>query len=102
MQTDDKSLIVRYYANGNTFLILFPDGSGNVFYPSGHVAISISTISSGMHILSVFSDEDDSKAIQMASFDPYGNGFCNFNNGKIRFVNWRVVFVIDCPVQLTF
>jgi hypothetical protein len=80
----EKPLIVRKYKNGSTCLILFPDGSGNVFYPeSGRTAINITTVSPGMHIMTVFSD-DELNPIVLASFDPYGNGCVNYPNGKIR------------------
>jgi hypothetical protein len=64
---------------------LFPDGSGNVFYPSGRIAIAITYIAEGMHIVSAFSD-DELNSIQIASFDPYGNAMANYSNGKIKYV----------------
>lgn len=44
----DKKLIVKRYKNGNISLILFPDGSGNVFYVNGKIALSIVFISESM------------------------------------------------------
>jgi hypothetical protein len=39
-------------------MVIFPDGTGSVFYPSGRLAICISLVSRGMHLLNVFSDEE--------------------------------------------
>lgn len=75
--------MIRKYKDGSTCLILFPDGSGNVFYPSGRIAMSITAINPGMHIMSIYSDSEFNP-IQLASFDPYGNGCVNYPNGKIR------------------
>ena len=78
----EKPLIIKKYKNGNNCLILFSDGSGSCFYPSGRLALSLVLVSPGMHLISAFSDEQ--LPIQIASFDPFGNGSCNFPNGKIR------------------
>jgi hypothetical protein len=80
-----KELIIRNYNNGCPYLILFPDGSGTVFYQSGRVAISIIVISQGMLMLSAFSDYQPNPT-QIASFDPFGNGFCDFASGQLRLV----------------
>ena len=64
---------------------MFPDGTGNVFYPSGRVAISITEISPGMHLLSAFSDEETNPTL-IASFDPYGNACANYLNGRARMI----------------
>lgn len=80
----EKPLIHKKYKNGHNCLILFSDGSGSCFYPSGRLALSIVLVSPGMHLISAFSD--DIIPIQIASFDPFGNGSCNFNNGKIRLI----------------
>lgn len=64
-------------------MILFPDGTGNVFYPSGRLAISISLAARGMHIFTVFHD-DEINPLQLGIFDPYGNVCCNYLTGKLR------------------
>ncbi len=80
----EKPLIIKKYKSGNNCLILFSDGSGSCFYPSGRLALSIVLVSAGMHLISAFSD--DPLPTQIASFDPFGNGSCNFPNGKIRLI----------------
>ena len=69
---NERPLIIKKYKDGTDCLTLFPDGSGNVFYPSGRLALSIIIVSHGMHIITAFSD-DYSKPTQIAQFDPYGN-----------------------------
>jgi hypothetical protein len=80
----EKPLLIKKYRNGQNCLLLFSDGSGSCFYPSGRLALSIVLVSPGMHLISAFSD--DVVPIQIASFDPFGNGSCNFPNGKIRLI----------------
>ena len=89
-----KPLTLKKYKDGSDCLILFPDGSGSVFYPSGRLALSVISISPGMHIVSGFSDEPI-HANQILSFDPYGNGCCNFNTGKIRQIIKILIFLND-------
>lgn len=67
----EKPLMMKKYRDGSDCLILFPDGSGNVFYPSGRLALSISLVSPGMHIITAYSD-DQTLPVQIAQFDPYG------------------------------
>jgi hypothetical protein len=81
----EKRMIERVYKDGSTCLLSFPDGSGCAFYPSGRLAISISQIEPGMHVLSAFTD-DEINPVQVASFDPYGNGCCNYSDGRIKFL----------------
>jgi len=85
MKHYERPLTVRNYKNGNVCMILFPNGTGSVYYPSGKIAISIALVSDGMHILSAFADTEFN-AIQLGIFDPYGNGNINFPNGKTRMV----------------
>ena len=46
--------------------------------------VSISLVYEGMHIVSIFND-DDIFPIQLASFDPYGNAMANYPNGSIKY-----------------
>ncbi|XP_048018949.1 glutamate-rich protein 6 isoform X1 [Megalobrama amblycephala] len=38
---NNSSFLEKYYSNGNKFLTAFPDGSAQVFYPSGNLALII-------------------------------------------------------------
>ncbi len=84
-QLHERPLLTKFYKNGNICLILFSDGTGNVFYKNGGVAISITLASRGMHVFTAFS-EHEFNPVLLAMFDPYGNGYCNYLTGKLRFV----------------
>jgi hypothetical protein len=73
-----------YYPNGSKFLTLFPDGSGNVFYPSGNVAISISQVSRGQLAYIVDDDKKETGTQMLGVFEPNGFAGCYFPNGDLR------------------
>ncbi|CAL1532000.1 unnamed protein product [Lymnaea stagnalis] len=77
-----RQLVQKFYPNGSKFLTIFPDGSGNVFYPSGRLAIMIICVSLGQNMYVVLDDDPDAHIL--ATFEPSGLGCCNFANGKIR------------------
>lgn len=79
----EKPLNIRTYKNGNLALIVFPDGTGNVYYESGRLAMTIAMVSRGMHIYTAYTDDPVNQNL-LALFDPYGNGVCNYSNGKLR------------------
>lgn len=49
------------------------------------MAISISEVARAMHLYTAFTDEPTISAKQLAQFDPFGNGYCNFTNGSLRY-----------------
>jgi hypothetical protein len=60
-------------------------------YPSGNLAISISEVARAMLLYTAFTDESTYTAKQIAQFDPFGNGYCNFINGKLRYeINFKI------------
>lgn len=82
IRTLERRMTVKYFRNGNISFILFPNGTGNVYYENGRLAIIISQVSLGMHIYIVLSNDSCQQII--AVFDPYGNACCNFGTGKLR------------------
>ncbi|CAF0737568.1 unnamed protein product [Rotaria sp. Silwood1] len=80
----ERPLIQRFYKDGSKAAILFPNGTGCVYYPSGNLAISISEVARAMLLYTAFTDEPTLSAKQLAQFDPFGNGYCNFTNGDLR------------------
>ena len=54
-------------------------------YPSGNLAIVISEVARAMHLYTAFDDELAISSKQIAQFDPFGNGYCNFINGDLRY-----------------
>ncbi|XP_059164184.1 glutamate-rich protein 6-like isoform X2 [Physella acuta] len=77
-----RQLIQKFYPDGSTFLTMFPDGTGHVFYPSGRLAISIISVSLGHNTYIVQDDTIDPHIL--AVFEPSGLGSCYFANGKMR------------------
>nr|XP_039250253.1 glutamate-rich protein 6-like [Styela clava] len=80
------TFVRRLYPNGGIFLTVFPDGTGNVWYPSGTVAFSI-IASEKIGKLTFIVHEDieptDGQNIQ-AIFEPTGNCTCYYPNGIVR------------------
>lgn len=76
----------RLYPNGSIFLTVFPDGTGNVWYPSGNVAFSI-IASEKIGKLTFIVHEDiettEGQNIQ-AIFEPTGFCTCYYPTGVIR------------------
>ena len=56
---------------------MFPDGTGNVLYPSGNVAIMISSVAVGKYTYIVLDDAPDMASV-LAIFDPSGFGTVYF------------------------
>ncbi|KAL6100888.1 erich6 [Pungitius sinensis] len=73
--------LVKHYDNGQTFTVLFPDGTGHVCYPSGRLAV----------ILAASQSADWCGAVVLADVQPHvqavfttrGQGTCYHNNGYI-------------------
>jgi len=50
------------------------------------LAISISEVARAMLLYTAFTDDDPTiSPRQLAQFDPFGNGYCNFTNGDLRY-----------------
>jgi hypothetical protein len=89
----DRPLMIKKYRDGRDCLILFPDGSGSVFYPSGRLAVSIVSIAADLHAITVYTDSQ-AMPVQLAQFDPFGRHhsvlsiyfrfFLSFQKFKIR------------------
>ncbi|KAH9487679.1 hypothetical protein Btru_069862 [Bulinus truncatus] len=77
-----RGIVQKFYPSGSPFLTLLPDGTGNVFYPSGRIAILITSVSLGQNTYVVLDDAVEPQ--MLAIFEPNGCGTCNFANGKIR------------------
>ncbi|KAK9537685.1 hypothetical protein VZT92_005279 [Zoarces viviparus] len=71
--------LVKHYNNGQTFLVIFPDGAGQVRYPSGRLAILLSAEPGCVVALE---DKQLQPHIQ-ALFTSRGQGTCYHNNGCI-------------------
>ncbi|XP_062599296.1 glutamate-rich protein 6-like [Saccostrea cucullata] len=75
-------LVEKFYENGQKFLTMFPDGTGNIFYPSGNLAIAITSVQLGQFNYVVQADLE--KPSILAVFEPNGFACCYHPNGVVR------------------
>uniref|UniRef100_A0A8C7W169 FAM194 C-terminal domain-containing protein n=2 Tax=Oncorhynchus mykiss TaxID=8022 RepID=A0A8C7W169_ONCMY len=75
-------LLLRFYPNGKPFITLYPDGTGNVFYPSGNVAIIISSVEAADFTYIIMEDKDLEPNFE-AMFTTRGQSTCYHPNGLI-------------------
>ncbi|XP_044869262.1 glutamate-rich protein 6B isoform X2 [Mauremys mutica] len=71
----------RYYPDGQKFFLLFPDGTGQVFYPSGNIAILIVYVKEVQFIYIIL--EDHTYSGIRAFFTNRGYATCYHRNGLI-------------------
>ena len=81
-QLRERPLIEKFYETGQKFITMFPDGTGNVFYPSGNIAILISSVKLGQYHYTVH--QDVARSAVAAAFEPNGYGYCYYPNGDLR------------------
>ncbi|XP_058884834.1 glutamate-rich protein 6-like isoform X1 [Acipenser ruthenus] len=75
-------VLQKFYPSGKTFLTIFPDGTGNVFYPSGRVAVLISSVNAALYTYII--QEDCSTNRMQAVFTTRGQSTCYHPNGVVR------------------
>ncbi|XP_021231381.1 glutamate-rich protein 6B isoform X2 [Numida meleagris] len=76
------SPVRRCYPDGQTFYLLFPDGSGQVYYPSGNIAILIAFTEEAQFTYVIL--EDDRHPRIRAAFRSRGHGVTFHSNGCPR------------------
>ncbi|XP_077204803.1 glutamate-rich protein 6 [Paroedura picta] len=76
-----NQFLQQYYKNGVKFLTMFPDGTAQIFYPSGNLAVLVVQKTSG-YICIVQEDRSETAAIQ-AVFESSGQGTCYHPNGIV-------------------
>ncbi|XP_029142762.1 glutamate-rich protein 6B-like, partial [Protobothrops mucrosquamatus] len=72
----------RYYQDGKSFLLLLPDGTGQVYYPSGRLAILMTYESETQFTYSVLRDTQGSEIL--AFFTNQGYAAHDQPKGKLR------------------
>ncbi|KAK3094856.1 hypothetical protein FSP39_007133 [Pinctada imbricata] len=82
LRSGKLGLVEKYYESGQKFLTMFPDGTGNVFYPSGNLAVIVSSITLGHFTYVVQADTERTQVL--AVFEPNGYATCYHNNGIVR------------------
>lgn len=78
----DSGLVFKYYDDKSPFMILFPDGTGTVYYMSGRTAIHILSVSDGLYSYIIYDDTPESN--MLGAFDPDGHGASYYQHGVIR------------------
>ncbi|XP_026231211.1 glutamate-rich protein 6 [Anabas testudineus] len=73
----------KYYSNGMTFLTVFPDGSAQVFYPSGLLAVVVVVTEENGRVCIVYDDSDSPEQPIRAVFQSDGKSTCYHSNGNI-------------------
>ncbi|XP_067407934.1 glutamate-rich protein 6 [Emydura macquarii macquarii] len=76
-----RQFLEKYYRHGRKFLTIFPDGTAQLFYPSGNLAVIIVQKRRG-YICIVQEDKPNNAAIQ-AVFESSGKGTCYHPNGIV-------------------
>ncbi|XP_022087997.1 glutamate-rich protein 6-like isoform X2 [Acanthaster planci] len=79
----DPKTVQKFYEDGKLFMLMFPDGTGNVFYPSGHIAVLITSVEKGQYTYLVYEDVQHNATL-LAVFEPNGCSTCYHSNGNIR------------------
>ncbi|KAL7876590.1 hypothetical protein AOLI_G00115530 [Acnodon oligacanthus] len=79
-QQDSAGFIQKFYSNGNKFLTGFPDGSAQVFYPSGNLAIILLT---NEERVCVIQDDITPNSPMRALFQSSGRATCYHSNGGV-------------------
>ncbi|XP_030072699.1 glutamate-rich protein 6 isoform X2 [Microcaecilia unicolor] len=77
-----REFLEKYYKDGGKFLTLFPDGTAQLFYPSGNLAIIIIGNDEKNYCCIVYADKSNNADIQ-AIFESKGRGTCYHPNGNI-------------------
>ncbi|KAM4694535.1 glutamate-rich protein 6 [Discoglossus pictus] len=74
--------VEKYYSNGTKFLTMFPDGTAQIFYPSGNLAVIVTTNKMKETICIVQEDKANNAEIR-AMFSSLGKATCYHANGFV-------------------
>ncbi|KAE8299264.1 Glutamate-rich protein 6 Protein FAM194A [Larimichthys crocea] len=77
-----KGIMKKFYKSGKCFCTSYPDGAGNVFYPSGNAAIIISSAEAADFTYIILEDKDVAPNIK-GIFTNKGHSTCYHPNGMI-------------------
>ncbi|XP_072219067.1 uncharacterized protein [Leuresthes tenuis] len=76
----------KYYPSGKTFLTVFPDGSAQVFYPSGTLALVVAVPERNGRVCVVLDDGSAPSQPVRAVFQSDGRAVCYHSNGNMWLV----------------
>lgn len=77
----NSDFLEKYYSHGEKFLTVFPDGSAQLFYPSGNLAIIV--VSSEMERICIVHDDVTALCPARALFQSNGRATCYHDSGSI-------------------
>ncbi|XP_028918436.1 glutamate-rich protein 6 [Ornithorhynchus anatinus] len=77
-----NQFLEKYYKHGGKFLTMFPDGSAQLFYPSGNLAVLV-VASQVKGLLCIVREDKQCGAEIQAVFDSCGKGTCYHPNGNV-------------------
>ncbi|XP_022610901.1 glutamate-rich protein 6-like isoform X1 [Seriola dumerili] len=80
---DGAEFLHKYYSNGMKFLTSFHDGSAQVFYPSGILALVVVVTKENGRVCIVYDDSDTPNQPIRAVFQSDGRAACYHSNGNI-------------------
>ncbi|XP_047446285.1 glutamate-rich protein 6 isoform X2 [Mugil cephalus] len=80
---EGTGFLEKYYSNGMKFLTVFPDGSAQVFYPSGLLALIVVVTEQKGRVCIVYDDSSDPSQQIRAVFQSDGAATCYHSNGFI-------------------
>ncbi|KAG8445291.1 hypothetical protein GDO86_010178 [Hymenochirus boettgeri] len=74
--------VEKYYRTGQRFLAKFPDGTAQILYPSGNLAIA-AIKTKGKEFIFIVQEDKDTNPDILAVFGPNGYATCYYPNGNI-------------------
>ncbi|XP_034295126.1 glutamate-rich protein 6 [Pantherophis guttatus] len=81
-----NQFIQQYYKNGVKFLTMFPDGTAQIFYPSGNLAIIVVQKNENAGYICIVQEDKHEKPEIQAVFDSCGKGTC-YHPNQIVWIN---------------
>ncbi|XP_039213867.1 glutamate-rich protein 6 isoform X2 [Crotalus tigris] len=81
-----NQFIQQYYKNGVKFLTMFPDGTAQIFYPSGNLAIIVVQKDENAGYICIVQEDKCEKPEIQAVFDSCGKGTC-YHPNQIVWIN---------------
>ncbi|XP_035745890.1 glutamate-rich protein 6 isoform X2 [Egretta garzetta] len=76
-----NELLEKYYKHGGKFLTMFPDGTAQLFYPSGNLAIIV--VREKNQLICIVQEDKPSNAKIQAVFKSNGRSTCYYPNGAV-------------------
>ncbi|KAH0624079.1 hypothetical protein JD844_007416 [Phrynosoma platyrhinos] len=78
-----NQFLQQYYKNGVKFLTMFPDGTAQIFYPSGNLAIIVVQKNENAGYICIVHEDKPENAEIQGVFDSCGSGTCYHPNGIV-------------------